>query len=113
MCQRPEVRQHPLLIGRDPGEQFEGAGGLENRHAPAVQGSGPDASGAGQQLCLKREVGDLGDPQSGRKRSGSEGRPGWSAMPMGVALTTPSADWTAASRSSAAATRDAQSGHPL
>lgn len=63
MCQRPEVRQHPLLIGRDPGEQFEGAGGLENRHAPAVQGSGPDAGGAGQQLCLKREVGDLGDPQ--------------------------------------------------
>jgi len=34
MCQRPEVRQHPLLIGRDPGEQFEGAAAWKTAMPP-------------------------------------------------------------------------------
>ena len=74
----------------------------------AVERAAAARRAVAQQLGLERAVDDVGHPQLGRAAvAAGTGVPGWAAMPIGVALTRPSAACrrAASSSSGAAATR--------
>ena len=90
-----EVAEHPGGVrAASPVNSAQRVGGLVHRHPPAVERRGSRVARARPRSSAvsQRPVDDLGDPQprvAAARRAA--GRPGWSAMPVGVACTRPSA----------------------
>lgn len=57
-----EVSPHALGIGNTAGEDLEGAHGLIHRHPAPIERPASRRSGREQQLGVKREVDDIGNP---------------------------------------------------
>ncbi|SIT53654.1 hypothetical protein BQ8794_130138 [Mesorhizobium prunaredense] len=68
-CGGREMICHGAAVGLAPGEEFERADGLIDRHADARQRSAADRSGCDQQLCFGRKVDYVGDPFFGCQKS--------------------------------------------
>src|SRR6195256_4872031 len=60
--QIPEMSLHARSIGPDAREMLEGAHGLPDHHAAAVEGAAAALPGGTQKLRLQREIDDLRYP---------------------------------------------------
>ncbi len=91
-------------VGLEPGEQRERQGGLEYRHAAAVERAAAERARA----CRSNSVSSGRYTTSATHRpacssSAGSGSPGWLSIPIGVALISPSARASARGRSSSTA----------
>ena len=101
-----EAAQHARPIRFAARENLERRGGLVDRHSAAVECPAPASTRGAQQLGLEREIDDVGHPVPRRQSSTCRTAAcGFAAMPIGVALTMPSARSTTSNGSSIAAAR--------
>src|ERR671912_957778 len=70
---RLEVPEHPIGVRLAPGEQAEGSGSLEDRHAASRHHAAPARPRFAQELRLEREVDDVGNPEPWTKKLSAEG----------------------------------------
>ena len=80
-----EGGEHAIDVGTDPRCRRPGGPPCDRpAERPAAH-----PSGGLQELGVQRPVDDVGDPQPGVQQVRSMGRPGWSAIPVGVQWTSP------------------------